>query len=69
MTQEPLEIAWRRRPSTYVVCTDDRAILPDLQRQMAQRAGETVEWDCGHSPWLSRPNLVADLIASEVTRP
>ena len=34
----PATIAWRSRPSTYVVCADDRTVHPDLQRAMAERA-------------------------------
>ncbi len=36
--QTPEAIAWRDRPSTYVVCTDDRAILRPLQAQNPRRA-------------------------------
>jgi pimeloyl-ACP methyl ester carboxylesterase len=58
----PREIAWRTKPSTYVVCTDDQGVHPDLQRIMARRCTESVEWPLGHSPFLSRPDLVADLL-------
>ena len=59
----PASIAWRETPSTYVVCLEDRAIPPELQRHMAQRADQVVEWHTSHSPMLSRPDLVADLLA------
>jgi pimeloyl-ACP methyl ester carboxylesterase len=55
--------AWQDVPSTYVVCTEDRGIAPELQRRMAARAAETVEWPTSHSPFLSRPDLVVDLLA------
>ncbi len=58
----PRAIAWRGIPSTFVVCTRDRAILPALQRRIAQRASSVVEWDTSHSPFASRPELVADLL-------
>ncbi len=61
-TAEPERFAWREVPSTYVVCTDDQAVHPDSQRQMAARATRTEEWDCGHSPMLCRPDLVVDLL-------
>jgi pimeloyl-ACP methyl ester carboxylesterase len=61
--QPPDRIAWRDRPSTYVVCTDDQAILRPLQMQMARHATETVEWPTSHSPFLSRPELVVELLA------
>lgn len=56
--------AWTHTPSTYVVCTDDRAIHPDTQRQMARHALDVVEWDASHSPMLSQPERVADLLTS-----
>jgi pimeloyl-ACP methyl ester carboxylesterase len=62
--QTPRAIAWRDRPSTYVVCTDDRAVHPDLQRALAKRATNVVEWDTSHSPFVSRPDLVADLLVA-----
>jgi pimeloyl-ACP methyl ester carboxylesterase len=55
--------AWQTVPSTYVVCTDDRAVAPALQHAMAARCTRTIEWPTGHSPFLSRPELVADLVA------
>jgi pimeloyl-ACP methyl ester carboxylesterase len=60
----PATIAWRRTPSTYVVCADDRVVHPELQRAMAERATTRLEWPGSHSPALSRPAEVADLIAS-----
>lgn len=45
-----------------VVCTDDRTVAPDLQRVMAGRADESIEWDSDHSPNASRPREVAALL-------
>jgi pimeloyl-ACP methyl ester carboxylesterase len=59
----PTALAWRERPSTYVVCTDDLGVHPDLQRVMAKRCTNTVEWPTSHSPFLSAPDRVADLAA------
>ena len=56
--------AWTQMPSTYVVCTDDRAVHPDTQREMAKHADDRVVWDTSHSPMLSRPDIVADLLAA-----
>jgi pimeloyl-ACP methyl ester carboxylesterase len=64
--------AWREIPSTYVLCTDDRAINPAFQRAMAARTTEIVEWPTSHSPFLSRPDLVVALLvdlANSVDRP
>jgi pimeloyl-ACP methyl ester carboxylesterase len=66
MLQRPLAVAWRERPSTYVVCSDDRAIPADLQRAWAKRCTASVEWDSGHSPFLSHPAWVSDLLAATV---
>ncbi len=55
--------AWRTISSTYVVCEQDRAMPPMLQEQMAQRATSVRRLNTGHSPFLSRPDDVAQLIA------
>lgn len=57
------EAGWKRIPSYVLVATGDRAIKPELLRYMAQRIGaETSEIDASHVPFLSRPEVVADLI-------
>jgi pimeloyl-ACP methyl ester carboxylesterase len=62
--------AWRTIPTTYVVCAEDRMIHPDNQREMAAAAGaEVLEWPSSHSPFLSHPDLVADLVARRATSP
>jgi len=66
--QAPAAIAWHDRPSTYAICTDDRAILRPLQLQMARHATETAEWPTSHSPFLSRPDLVVDVLAELAAR-
>lgn len=63
-TQAADGIAWREVPSTYVVCTEDRTISVTLQRLIAARMQQVVEWPTSHSPMLSRPSLVADLLAA-----
>ncbi|MCK9894484.1 alpha/beta hydrolase [Frankia sp. AgB32] len=62
----PERIAWRQRASTYVICADDRVVHPDLQRAMAHRATHALEWPGGHSPAVTRPDALADLIAALV---
>jgi len=62
----PEAIAWRDLPSTYVVCADDEAVHPELQRAMGRRATRVVEWPGGHSPAATRPGAVADLITERV---
>jgi hypothetical protein len=62
-------VAWRTKPSTYVVCANDQAIHPVLQRILARRCVTAVEWPTGHAPFLSRPDLPAGLLAGLATRP
>ncbi len=64
----PDMIGWRGVPSTYVVCADDRAVHPDLERAMADRATFHLEWPSGHSPAMTHPDAVSDLIAALATR-
>ncbi|OBF15711.1 alpha/beta hydrolase [Mycobacterium sp. ACS4331] len=51
-------------PSTYIVCTDDRILDPDWSRRVAaERLGaDVVELPGGHSPFLSRPEVLADVL-------
>jgi pimeloyl-ACP methyl ester carboxylesterase len=58
--------AWRDIPSTYVICEDDRALPVWLQRVLSERATNVVTWPTSHSPFLSRPELVVDLLADLV---
>jgi pimeloyl-ACP methyl ester carboxylesterase len=60
---QPLRAAaWHDIPSTYVICTEDRAISPEFQRALATRTTTSVEWPTSHSPFFSRPDLLADLL-------
>ena len=52
----------RSVPSTYVVCSRDGAIPPEAQVQMAQGLDHVVVWPTDHSPFLTRPRDVADLL-------
>ena len=63
LTQAPGAVAWRDRPSTYVVCEHDMAVHPDLQRLLARRCDDVVTWPLDHSPFLCDPARVADLLA------
>jgi pimeloyl-ACP methyl ester carboxylesterase len=50
-------------PWHYAICTRDRAMHPDDQRAAAAGAASVVSWPTGHSPMLSRPDLVAAFLA------
>jgi pimeloyl-ACP methyl ester carboxylesterase len=55
--------AWKTKPSTYIVATDDRMIPPPAQRGMAARAGaRVVEVKASHSLYVSQPAAVAAVI-------
>ncbi|MCX4689401.1 alpha/beta hydrolase [Kitasatospora purpeofusca] len=64
ITQPVGAAAWQQVPSTYLVCAQDLGTPPRLQRDFARRAGNVVELDAGHHPFLSRPAAVRDLLLS-----
>lgn len=60
-------VAWKWKPSSYMVATDDRMIPPSAQRAMARRSGaRTVEVKSSHAVMLSHPADVAAFIADAV---
>ena len=58
----PRDTAWNKITTTYVVCTEDQALLAEGQRTLARRADRVVEWETDHSPFFSAPNLLVDLL-------
>jgi pimeloyl-ACP methyl ester carboxylesterase len=59
--------AWKSLPSWAIVATADKAIPPDAERYMAERAGaDTIEVDASHSIALSQPGAVAEVIQTAV---
>jgi pimeloyl-ACP methyl ester carboxylesterase len=63
------EPAWKKKPSWYLVATDDKMIPPPAQRLMAKRAGATVvEAPGSHSIYVSQPQTVAKLIEQAAKR-
>jgi pimeloyl-ACP methyl ester carboxylesterase len=56
--------AWRVKKSWSIVATRDRSINPDLERDMAKRAGSIVtEIEASHAVYAFQPEKVADVIA------
>ena len=56
-------VAWRNKPSWYVLTTEDHTVHPDLQRWVSKRMGATVtEVASSHVPMLSQPDVVIDVI-------
>lgn len=55
-------------PSAYIACAHDQVISPEWQRRAAraQLGVEPVELDADHSPFLSRPAALADVLAALV---
>ena len=53
-------------PLAYIVCTGDRAISPDWQRAVAMETLRVRPYELpgGHSPFLSRPDELAELLMS-----
>ncbi|POH73086.1 alpha/beta fold hydrolase [Arthrobacter glacialis] len=55
--------AWQDLPVHYLVATEDHAVPPVLQREMAARMGATVsEIASGHAPVISHPREVAEFL-------
>jgi pimeloyl-ACP methyl ester carboxylesterase len=63
--QKVAGVAWKSKPSWYIVAKNDRTVNPELQRFVAKRMGATTyEADSSHVPMLSTPSLVLDVIRS-----
>ncbi len=57
------DVAWKSKPSWYVLATQDHTVHPDLQRWVSKRMGASVtEVASSHVPMLSQPNVVIDVI-------
>jgi pimeloyl-ACP methyl ester carboxylesterase len=56
-------VAWRSKPTWYIVANADRTVHPELERFVAERMGATTyDVDSSHVPMLSHPELVLDVI-------
>jgi pimeloyl-ACP methyl ester carboxylesterase len=57
------QVAWRSKPSWYVLATQDHTVHPDLQRWVSSRMGAKVtEVASSHVPMLSQPDVVIGVI-------
>lgn len=54
--------AWQTLPSSYIVCDDDQSLPPSYQKPFADRTATTYHLPSGHSPLLSMPDKLADLL-------
>jgi pimeloyl-ACP methyl ester carboxylesterase len=67
-TQKVEGVAWRTKPSWYIVATNDHTVHPDLERAAAKRMGATThEVASSHVPMLSHPEFVLDVIRNAAT--
>ena len=58
---------WKDRPSWYLVAEQDRMIMPDTQRFMAQRMKATVRsHPVDHAPIITAPDVVVDIIRDAI---
>jgi pimeloyl-ACP methyl ester carboxylesterase len=56
-------VAWRSKPSSYLVAKNDRTLDPELHRFAARRMRATLyEVASSHVPMLSQPGAVLDVI-------
>lgn len=60
--------AWRNIPSTYVICTRDAALSPVAQGVLSARCTDVRLLPTSHSPMLSQPDALADLVRHELWR-
>ena len=62
-TYKYTEVAWKKKPTWYIVATEDHSIPPVLERKMGKRTGGTVSEISGsHCIFISHPDLVAQVI-------
>src|SRR5438105_6945675 len=67
-TQKLDGVAWRSKPSSYIVATTDRTVQPELQRFVAKpMSARTHEVASSHVPMLSHPDLVINVIRAPAT--
>jgi pimeloyl-ACP methyl ester carboxylesterase len=64
-------VAWKTKPSWFIVAKKDQAIAPDLERFQAKRMkATTTELETSHVPMLSKPKEVsAVIIAAAASAP
>lgn len=59
--------AWRAKKSWFLIAEEDRMILPETQRFMAERMGATCRsYHVDHTPMYTAPNLVVEVVVEAV---
>ncbi|MGW2014975.1 alpha/beta fold hydrolase [Streptomyces sp. NPDC001927] len=59
----PTAAGWHTVPSTYILCEEDQALPPETQQVLAARSRVVHRIATGHSPFLSKPAELAELLA------
>ncbi|MEX2394222.1 MAG: alpha/beta hydrolase [Actinomycetota bacterium] len=55
-------------PSTYIACSEDRAVSPMWGRKRAESLGmDVITMDASHSPFLSKPAELAEILTGIAT--
>ncbi|MFC0168551.1 alpha/beta fold hydrolase [Pseudoduganella danionis] len=66
--QKVAAAAWKGKPSWYIVSEQDYMLQTSLQRAMAKKIGaHTVSLKAGHTPQISQPEAVAQVILEAVS--
>lgn len=60
-------VSWKELPSTYIICEQDQAIPLFAQEAMSGRAKKVVRINTDHSPFLSAPKELAELIKNNLS--
>lgn len=63
LQQKLNDVAWKSKPTWYVLAKNDHTVHPDLQRWVSKRMNAVVtEVESSHVPMLSKPEMVIDVI-------
>ena len=63
------QAAWKTKPSYGVAATEDKSIVPSIQRAMYKRSNTTVtEVKGSHVALISQPNAVANVIITAAAK-
>jgi pimeloyl-ACP methyl ester carboxylesterase len=62
-------VAWKNKPSYYIVSSEDHMIPPSAERTMAARAGSIqFELKASHAVYISQPDKVAKVIEEAASK-
>jgi len=62
LSQPVRAAAWHDIPSTYLVTLRDQVGSPEIQRIIGSVADKMLDIDTGHSPMLSKPGVLAEML-------